>query len=198
MSLTHHFTNLHLALQRLECAVTKYAFVTLVMKGDFYVPCAIVVAQSMHNVGTKHTIVCMVTPDVSESARRALKCVFDEIFEVDYLNYPFVDLNTVNERRMYDSWMNSAMTLFRCLWLWKFDKILLLDSDVCIIRNIDCLFNLQPPAACFYNPWLSFTRKDPYPSMRHWDFVPSESINRAFRMNGSFVCMGGCMLLNEA
>ena len=38
MSLTHHFTNLHLALQRLECAVTKYDFVTLVMKGDFMCP----------------------------------------------------------------------------------------------------------------------------------------------------------------
>ena len=174
----------------------KCAYVTLVMRGDLYVPGAIVVAQSLRRTATPHTLVCMVTHDVSQRARAALALLYDEVVPVDYIKYPAVRLHTQKEREKYQKWMDVCMTLYRCLWLTAYDKILLLDGDVCILQSMDGLFDLQPPAACFDNPWLSGTPLDPYPrTLGHGDPIPHKSIERAFATRGSFVCLGGCILL---
>ena len=45
--------------------VKKCAWVTLVMMKDSYIPGALVLAKSLREVKTKHSIVCMVTDDFS-------------------------------------------------------------------------------------------------------------------------------------
>jgi hypothetical protein len=43
----------------------RFAYVMLVMKGDNYIPGALVTAYSLRLTGTKHHLVCMITSDVS-------------------------------------------------------------------------------------------------------------------------------------
>ena len=50
-------------------AADRVAWVTLVMKGDAYVPGALTMAFTVRRTQTRGELVCMVTPDVSALAR---------------------------------------------------------------------------------------------------------------------------------
>ena len=171
------------------------AYVTLVMKGDFYVPGALVLANSLRQTGTQSDIVCMVTDDVSSKAREALGGVFDKVVSIQYISEPYTHLNTAKEENMYHHWMKDSLTLYRCLWLFEYNKVCLLDSDVLVLRNMDSVFDLPAPAGSFHSFWLKGSH-NPYPhDLRHGDPVPIESIKEALRMQNSFVCIGNCLLL---
>lgn len=174
---------------------SKYAYVVLVMKGDFYIPGALTMGTSLKNTGTQHDIVCMVTGDVSKQAKKTLSLVFDKVVNVDYISEPYLRLNTAKEEAMYHSWMGEALTLYRCLWLFEYEKVCLLDSDVIVLRNMDNIFDLSAPAGSFHSFWLK-GHYDPYPrDLKHGDKVPTECIEHALHMKNSFVCIGNCLLL---
>jgi hypothetical protein len=50
---------------RKERKAQRFCYVLLVMKGDNYIPGALVTAYSLRLTGTKHDLVCMITDDVS-------------------------------------------------------------------------------------------------------------------------------------
>lgn len=62
----------------------SYAWVVLVMKGDAYVPGALVTAESIKRTGSKYDVVCMVTPDVTK--RDKLAIIFNKVVEVPYIS----------------------------------------------------------------------------------------------------------------
>ena len=62
-----------------------YAYVCIVMLGDSYIPGAIVLAQSLINCGSKADRVCLITPDVSEEAKKLLQMFFNKVKVVDYI-----------------------------------------------------------------------------------------------------------------
>eukprot|EP01083_Nonionella_stella_P133318 405279_1 len=131
----------------------RCSWVTLVMRGDRYVPGALVMAHSMKQVKTAHTIVCMVTPDVSDEARERLGIVFDEVIIVEYLSATCKPLRTGRQRTKYESWISDSFTKWQCLSLTQFDKVILVDADKMILSNIDELFLLPAPAGTFSSPW---------------------------------------------
>lgn len=129
--------------------VDAYAWVTLVMKGNSYIPGALAMAQSLKSINTKHKIVCMVTNDVTDY--EDLEQVFDEVVHIDYINIDTTDKSKSNSR--YDRWINQSATKWRCLELIKYDKVMFVDSDVVFIKNFDYIFNFKCPAATFFNNW---------------------------------------------
>ena len=146
----------------------KYAYVTFVMKGDSYVPGALVLAQSLLNTNTNHDIVCIITPDVTHQAFQDLSVLYTHVIRMEYIQFPAKRLRTEKQREKYERWMDSSMTLYTCLWLFQYEKVLHLDCDVCVIQNIDHIFEMRTPAASFYNPWQTGSIRDPYPrNMRH-------------------------------
>jgi len=176
---------------------SKFAFVSVVMKGDSYVAGALVLARSLLNTKTVHDLVCIVTPDVSDQAVEDLSLLYTHVIRMEYINFPAVALHTQKQREKYESWMDSSMTLYTCLWLFQYEKVLHLDCDACVIQNIDHIFRLSTPAASFYNPWQTGTKNDPYPrNIRHGQKIPSQCIKRAFTMDGSFVVGGNFVLLS--
>jgi hypothetical protein len=128
---------------------SKYAWVTLVMKGNAYIPGALALAQSLRSVGTKHKIVCMVTDDVTDYEE--LKLLFDEVVNIKYTDINPLTKSKFNDR--YDTWVTQSATKWRCLELTQFDKVMFVDSDVVFIKNFDYIFNLKCPAATFFNNW---------------------------------------------
>jgi len=144
----------------------KYAWVVLVMKGDAYVPGALVVAQSLKNVGTRHDIVCMVTPDVTPKARVMLAQVFTDVVEVPYISHESRHFTAQKQGKLYNSWMDQAFTKWNVLSLVAWSKVLLVDADMVFIKNSDDLFDLQAPAATFSlawaQPWVRHGVANPY------------------------------------
>ena len=173
----------------------RYAFVTLVMRGDSYAIGALVLAKSLKWTRTRHETVCMVTDDVSEKALRLLRQAYDRVELVDYIDMPCRRLNTAKQENMYGSWTHLSLTCFRCLLLEEYAKICLLDSDVVVIRNMDNIFELNPPAASFYSWWA---KKSPYTGLVHGGRVHSREIQRALSTHGSYTCTINCILLSPS
>jgi hypothetical protein len=76
---------------------SKYAYTFLLMKGDRYLKGVLVGGHSVRKHSNyckenKCDIVCMITPDVSNSAYEILKRVFDRIIEVPYIEHKSLEM----------------------------------------------------------------------------------------------------------
>jgi hypothetical protein len=87
------------------------------MKGDSYTAGALVAGHSIRQTGTRHAIICMVTDDVTATARQRLSLVFDRVIEVPYLRYECHPLRTAKQREMYAPWVNDAFTKWNMVLL---------------------------------------------------------------------------------
>ena len=175
----------------------KCAYVSLVMKGDVYVPGAIVLAHSLRQTGTKHDIVCMVTRDVSEQAIRQLRVVFDSVIPVEYITVDTKIMKNQKVEDIYGSWKSVAYTKWNALNLTQYRKVMFLDADLLVAQNIDGLFELQTPAAAFSIPQAKpFCGRNglynPYKTVAHGHPVKHEEIEDGFH---SFVCIGTTVVL---
>jgi len=165
------------------------------MKGDFYVPGALVLASSLRRTGNKADIICMVTTDVSQSACDMLGTLYTAVVPVNYITLH--KTQTFKTKKMQDYYKDitpNILTKYACLHLEQYDKVCLLDADVIVLRNMDDIFQIQAPAGSFDNYWLQ--HNSVYPSdMKTGAVVPRESIERALTMKDGFVVYGSPILL---
>uniref|UniRef100_A0A3Q3W2P4 glycogenin glucosyltransferase n=1 Tax=Mola mola TaxID=94237 RepID=A0A3Q3W2P4_MOLML len=111
------------------------AFVTLVTT-DSYCVGATAVARSLRRHGTTRSIVVMVTPNVSEQSRVALRNAFDEVITVDAMDSgdrPRLSLLGRPE-------LGITFTKIHCWTLTQFSKCVFLDADTLVLCNVDELF----------------------------------------------------------
>jgi len=182
------------------------------MKGDHYIPGALILAHSLRLVESTQPLLAMVTDDVSLRARDALRLLFDFVVEVPYVEYQghCKRMKTEKQQEKYKEWASGSFTKWNILNLnelmkgsnVRFRKLLFLDSDKIVLRNIDHLFTdraLRCPAGTFSSPWTNRRCTnglvDYYPDgIQHGDEVPATSIFDAL-YNSGFVAVGTGMLL---
>lgn len=123
----------------------RYAYVTFLMRGDGYLPGALVLAYAL-KMQTKIDCICLVTNDVSEKAKTTLRVLYDAVIPVDELRFGKTVVGGRSDRKMLP-------TRFQSLRLCEggglgraYDKIILLDADVLPIHDYDSLFQLDTPA----------------------------------------------------
>ena len=185
----------------------KCAWVVLLMIGKSYAPGALVVAQSLRAMKTKHDIVCMVTNDVPFETRAQLlgtvqRPIFDDIVEVPYVAQQTRPFKAKKQAELYGGWIDRSFTKWNCLKLTRYNRVILVDADVVAVTNCDDLFELRPPAACYSNPWACPWQpggvKNPYQGtpceLPHGARVPATLIEEALRTK-SFVGWGAMVLL---
>lgn len=143
-----------------DYASPVYAYATLVMHGDRYVAGAAVLGTRLRQLKRytwTHTY-CFVTKDVGIQARILLSKCFDFVVQVPLIQACTLPLITTRQRDLYGSWIGSSFTKWNIfnpkLYAHVPDKVLFLDSDLLPKRNLDELFCLPAPAACFSN-WMS-------------------------------------------
>lgn len=186
----------------------KAAWVCLVMIGDRYVPGALVLAQSLFETDTKYDTVCMVTPDVTPAARKALAVVFTKVVQVPFITgQKLPQCSSAKQQRMYGKWIVHSFTKWNILdarIFVEYDKVCLVDADMVFIRNCDHIMDLPVPAMTFSTPWAKpYSVNGGIPNyyldaitgteLGHGDPVPLQSIQRA-RVDG-FVCKGSMVLV---
>jgi glycogenin glucosyltransferase len=108
------------------------------MRGDGYLPGALVLGYAL-GMQSGYDRLCLVTEDVSERAKGALRCVYDRVV-------PISEVRTKSAVREGRKDRNILMTRFEALRLEGYDKIVLLDADVLPIEGYDALFLLPAPA----------------------------------------------------
>jgi alpha-N-acetylglucosamine transferase len=159
--------------------MSRFAYITLLMKGDFYVSGALVLASSLKRTGNRADVICMVTEDVSPTACSVLSDskLFDHVFKVDYINItPRQSFESKKIQELYKDITPIILTKFQCLLFEQYEKVCLLDADIVVLRSMDAVFEVETPAGNFYK------HHGFYPSdMRTGDIVPRDSIRRAIR-----------------
>lgn len=178
---------------------------TLVMLNDTYACGAAVVAHMLRKVGTKYPIWCMVADGVSRETEELLKGQFDNVVRTPLLEYPSVQLKSKKQNEIYGSWIHASYTklnIFNPAYFPadKVNKIILLDADMMVKKNIDHLFDLDAPAMTFSSPWAHpYVKgkrfqgcKNFYGEMKHGQIVSRSNIIKSF--NKSILGLA-CMVL---
>ncbi len=122
-----------------------YAYVTLIMLGDNYIPAAIVLAQSLINLNSQADKVVLVTPDVSLEGRKILSKFYDKVIEINYVK---VD-NWRTKKQTHRKYLELVFTKFHLFNLTEYKKVILIDADAVILKHPDHIFSLNTPAGCF-------------------------------------------------
>jgi len=126
----------------------KYAYATLLMIGDSYLPGLLTLAYTIRKMGSKIDIIAIVTKDVSAQARNILKTIYTHIIEVPYI-IPIKGIITDFLIKNYPHY-EKTFTKINIFNLTQYEKILFLDADTIVLKNFDSLFNLETPAAIYY------------------------------------------------
>ncbi len=168
------------------------------MKGDSYVPGALVLASSLRRTGSSLDSICMVTPDVSESAQRVLGMLYTKVVITDYTRAHVCKMKSRTSRRMeqlYQAMWPTILTKFNCLDLEGYTNVCLLDADVVVLRCMDAIFESGALAGSFHNYYVH-DDSNPYPrGMKTGDIVPRDSIIKASKLENSFLVSGSPLIL---
>lgn len=192
----------------------KVAYVMLMMCNDGYLPGVLVTAYSLMKTQTPADIVIMVTPDVSQEAQQQIIELNTQpntqpnkviIHNVPYIKFTSKPLKSARVRELYP-WIASAYTKWNVLTL-PYDKVILLDADMLIVKNIDHLFDMQTPAALFNSAFAqpcgtlparyNAIAKDAYDWVPHGTRIPHEIITRELK-TGPLVGMSSIMVLTPS
>ncbi|XP_053565975.1 glycogenin-1 isoform X2 [Bombina bombina] len=118
------------------------AFVTLATN-DPYVKGALVLASSLRQYHTTRKLVALITPQVSESMRKALDKVFDVVRVVDVLDSE----DTAHLTLMQRPELGVTLTKIHCWTLTEYAKCVFMDADTMVLSNIDELFEREELSA---------------------------------------------------
>jgi len=169
----------------------KFAITTLVMKGDSYIPGALIMGYSLRQFSSPDIdIVIMVTDDVSDEGKYLLSKVFT-VIDVPYIEYKSKSalMNNPENKKRYAPWIAASYTKWNILNLTQYDKVFLLDADTSALRNIDDIFDFDTPAGIFDTPYSrshagSRGFPDPYRDIKFGDKIPHKKIYEALNYRG--------------
>ncbi|KAK1343705.1 hypothetical protein QTO34_014258 [Cnephaeus nilssonii] len=118
------------------------AFVTLTTN-DSYTKGALVLALSLKQHGTTRRLAVLATPQVSDSMRKVLETVFDEVIMVDVLDSGDSAHLTLMKRPE----LGVTLTKLHCWSLTQYSKCVFMDADTLVLANIDDLFEREELSA---------------------------------------------------
>lgn len=124
----------------------RYAFVTFLMMNDSYLASALMLAYGLRQQRSAADIVCMVTNEISDVARRALALLYDHVIDVEEFYVPHKSRKGRQDRPLWFTRMHSLRLGADGDLGCSYDKVCILDADVYPIRHFDNLFTLRAPA----------------------------------------------------
>lgn len=123
----------------------REAYATILHSAQVYVCGAITAAQSIRLAGSTRDFVILVDETISEYHRGGLEAAGWKVHTIQRIRNPKA------ERDAYNEWNYSK---FRLWQLTDYDKIIFIDADLLILRNIDFLFEMPEITATGNNATL--------------------------------------------
>ncbi|EPY79051.1 glycogenin-1 [Camelus ferus] len=118
------------------------AFVTLTTN-DAYAKGALVLGSSLKQHRTTRKLAVLITPQVSDSMRKTLETIFDEVIMVDVLDSGDSAHLTLMKRPE----LGITLTKLHCWSLTQYSKCVFMDADTLVLANIDDLFEREELSA---------------------------------------------------
>lgn len=118
----------------------KTAYVTALCNGDGYLPGVEVLGKSLEASGSQEPKLVLVTADISQRARQRLTQLGWQVRGVAPIENPAGD-------RLLFSRFGAVFTKLRVWELTDFDRVVFLDADTLVLKNVDDLFERPAFAA---------------------------------------------------
>src|SRR3989344_6609098 len=111
----------------------KYTFLSILTSDD-YLPGLLVLAHSLQKTGTPLPLLVLLTPNISSETLTTL-----DSHRIAYkvLDYELINPTNVDKKHR---WFSTYSKIF-AFCQTEYDKVVYLDADMLILRNIDELFN---------------------------------------------------------
>jgi alpha-N-acetylglucosamine transferase len=116
----------------------REAYATVLHSSESYVCGAITLAQSLLKTGTKRDLILLIDNSISVHKRRALAAAGWKTRTITRIRNPRAENGTYNEYNY---------SKFRLWQLTDYEKIIFIDSDIVVLRNLDILFNFPQMSA---------------------------------------------------
>ncbi|KAL0314844.1 UNVERIFIED_CONTAM: UDP-glucuronate:xylan alpha-glucuronosyltransferase 2 [Sesamum angustifolium] len=113
----------------------REAYATVLHSSESYVCGAIILAHSLLQTRTRRDLILLLDTSISEPARQALSRAGWTLRFIKRIRNPRAEKGSYNEYNY---------SKFRLWQLTDYDKVLFIDSDVVVFRNLDILFQLPP------------------------------------------------------
>ncbi|XP_042471237.1 putative UDP-glucuronate:xylan alpha-glucuronosyltransferase 3 isoform X2 [Zingiber officinale] len=128
-----------------EVGWRREAYATILHSADQYVCGAIAAAKSIRLSGSARDLVILVDETISRRDRAGLESAGWKVRTIERIRNPKA------KRDAYNEWNYSK---FRLWQLTEYDKVVFLDADLLVLRNIDFLFALPEVSAIGNNATL--------------------------------------------
>lgn len=126
--------------------MSKYAYVTFIIRNDSFLPGALVFGYALRLQKTKHDLVCIVSENVTKTAKSTLRLLYDDVITIPEVYVPH-DRRQERQDRPYLFSRFNAFRLGIDGDLGKgYDKIIIADCDMLPLHHYDSLFDLPAPA----------------------------------------------------
>ncbi|XP_055834524.1 UDP-glucuronate:xylan alpha-glucuronosyltransferase 2-like [Solanum dulcamara] len=119
-------------------AESREAYATVLHSSGKYVCGAITLAQSLVRTRTKRDLVLLLDDNISESKRYALTKAGWKLRFIKRIRNPRADKNTYNKYNY---------SKFRLWQLTDYEKVVFVDADIIVLRNMDILFQFPQLSA---------------------------------------------------
>eukprot|EP00250_Pteridium_aquilinum_P021531 c25155_g1_i1 orf=192-2171(-) len=116
----------------------REAYAAILHSADMYVCGAIALAHSIRKTGSKRDMVILVDENIQPHKREGLEEAGWIVVQIERIRNPNADPKSYNE------WNYSKLRLWQ---LTSYHKLIFLDSDVLVLRNIDFLFQSEEISA---------------------------------------------------
>lgn len=123
----------------------REAYATILHSAALYVCGAIAVAQSIRMTGSTRDLIILVDAKIQAEHRQGLEAAGWHVLEIERIRNPKA------EPEAYNEWNYSK---FRLWQLTRYEKIIFIDADLLVLRNIDFLFELPEISATGNNATL--------------------------------------------
>jgi hypothetical protein len=124
----------------------KAAFATLVMLDDGYIPGALLLGYSLRKKYPECLLICMVTKEVTASARDLLGAFFNHVIEVDKIFVPCRGMKMAHYLPYVFTKLNALLLCSGGLLSFDPESVIFLDADVLPLKNYHDLVGLKAPA----------------------------------------------------
>ncbi|KAL5558866.1 hypothetical protein UlMin_035077 [Ulmus minor] len=125
-------------IERKTKTVRREAYATVLHSSESYVCGAITLAQSLRQTGTKRDLIMLVDNSISATKRDALSAAGWKIRIIKRIRNPKAEKHSYNEYNY---------SKFRLWQLTDYDKIIFIDADIIVLRNLDLLFHFPQMTA---------------------------------------------------
>ncbi|XP_076931551.1 UDP-glucuronate:xylan alpha-glucuronosyltransferase 2-like isoform X2 [Bidens hawaiensis] len=116
----------------------REAYATVLHSSESYVCGAIMLAQTLLKTGTKRDLILLIDTSISIAKREALAAAGWTIRIIERIRNPRAEKNSYNEYNY---------SKFRLWQLTDYDKIIFIDSDIIVLRNLDIVFSFPQMSA---------------------------------------------------